>query len=301
MYFLFMLNLNDLFLFVRAVEHGGFAAASRSLGIPKSTLSKRVAELESALDARLIHRTSRSFTLTELGQDFYRHARAAMIETESAEEAVRSRAAVPSGTVRMTTSVPVAQAYLAGHLPRLAETFPRLHLQVDVSDRFVDVVQEGYDLALRCHFAPLPDSGLVQRQVMVEPIVLVAAPGYLARAGRLSTPGDLEGHFGLLTGPQNVRWVLTSGDGQQVEVTPQARMTANESMVLARSASAGLGIACLPEMLCRAELESGQLVRVLPDWNAGRVTTTIVMPHRRGLLPGVRATVDFLVEALRQR
>lgn len=293
-----MLNLNDLFLFVRAVEHGGFAAASRSLGIPKSTVSKRVAELETALGTRLIHRTSRSFTLTELGRDFYRHARAATIETEAAEEVVRSRAAEPSGTVRITTSVPVAQAYLAEHLPRLAEAFPRLHLQVDVSDRFVDVVQEGYDIALRCHFAPLPDSGLVQRRVMVEPIILVASPAYVDQRGCPLAPEDLEQHDGLLTGPQNTSWILTNSEGRDVRVAPQPRMTANESMVLAKSAASGLGITCLPEMLCCNELRAGQLVRVLPEWNCGSVTTTIVMPHRRGLLPGVRAVVEFLVESL---
>ncbi|WP_308363646.1 MULTISPECIES: LysR substrate-binding domain-containing protein [unclassified Microbulbifer] len=295
-----MLNLNDLFLFVRAVEHGGFAAASRRLGIPKSTVSKRVAELEAALGARLIHRTSRSFVLTELGRDFYRHARAAMIETEAAEDVVRSRAAEPSGTVRITTSVPVAQAYLAEQLPRLAETFPRLHLQLDVSDRFVDVVQEGYDIALRCHFAPLPDSGLVQRQVMVEPIILVAAPAYLERQGRPSAPEDLAQHWGLLTGPQNTRWVLTDGEGREIPVAPLPRMTANESTVLTSSSVTGLGITCLPEMMCRGELQAGKLVRVLPEWHCGSVTTTIVMPHRRGLLPGVRAVVEFLVENLRR-
>lgn len=295
-----MLNLNDLFLFVRAVEHGGFAAASRSLGIPKSTVSKRVAELEAALGARLIHRTSRSFTLTDLGRDFYRHARAAAIETEAAEEVVRSRTAEPSGTVRITTSVPVAQAYLAEHLPRLAETFPRLHLQVDVSDRFVDVVQEGYDIALRSHFAPLPDSGLVQRRVTVEPIILVASPAYVDKKGRPLVPEDLQQHYGLLTGPQSTRWILTNGEDRQVAVAPQPRMTANESTVLVKSAAAGLGIACLPEMLCCRELQSGQLVRVLPEWHCGSVTTSIVMPHRRGLLPGVRAVVEFLVENLQQ-
>lgn len=293
-----MMNLNDLFFFVRAVEHGGFAAAARSLGIPKSTISKRVAELEANLDARLIHRTSRSFTLTDLGRDFFEHARAALIESETAEALVRSRAAEPSGTVRISTSVPVAQVHLAAHLPELAQRFPRLHLLVDVSDRYVDLVQEGFDIAIRSHFAPLPDSALVQRKIVEEPVILVAAPTYLDRQGPLDSPQDLQRHQGLITGPHSGTWMLRNNEGKEVRVAPLLRMTANESAVLTASAAAGLGVTCLPEMLCRAELESGRLVRVLPGWSCGSVTTSIVMPHRRGLLPGVRAVVEFLVEKL---
>lgn len=296
-----MLNLNDLVFFVAAVEHGGFAPASRRLGLPKSTLSKRVAELEEALQVRLIHRTSRSFTLTDVGRDFYEHARASIIEAEAAQEIVRQRVAEPSGTVRMTTSVPVAQEQLAAHLPRLAQRFPRLRLQLDVTDRFVDVVQEGYDIAVRSHFAPLPDSGLVQRRIAQESIVLVASPGYLDAHGMPADPEALEGNEGLLSGAGVMRWTLMSEDAdarRTVQVTPRPRMIANESQVLRVAAGAGLGIACLPESMCRPELDDGRLIRVLPGWHAGRVTTTLVMPHRRGQLPGVRAVVDFLVESL---
>lgn len=294
-----MLNLNDLHFFAAAVEHGGFSAASRQLGVPKSTISKRVAELESRLDVRLIQRTSRSFALTELGRDFYEHAHAALIEAESAEQVVRRRVAEPSGTVRMTASVPTAQLYLCAHLPELARSYPRLHVQLDVSDRFVDVVQEGYDIAVRSHFAALPDSGLLQRQLMVEQIILVAAPDYLKARDPLESPQALEGHDGLLTGMAARRWVLCGRSGEKVEVAPVPRLTANESMVLLNAAIAGLGITCLPERFCRAALKARQLTQVLPDWHAGSVTTTILMPHRRGQLPGVRATVEFLANCLK--
>jgi DNA-binding transcriptional LysR family regulator len=226
-----MLNLNDLVLFAAAVEQGGFAAASRRLGIAKSTLSKRVAELENALAARLIHRTSRSFTLTELGRDFYEHARAALIEAEAAEAIVRRRQAEPSGTVRISASIPVAQLYLAAHLPRLARAHPKLQLQLDVGDRFVDVVQEGVDIAVRSHFAPLPDSGLVQRPVMVEPIILVAAADYLERHGTPNAPADLPSHEGLLTSAAATTWHLHHDDGGQAHATPRPAMAANESTV----------------------------------------------------------------------
>lgn len=295
-----MLNLNDLVLFVAAVENGGFAAASRRLGLPKSTISKRVAELEDALSTRLIHRTSRSFTLTELGRDFYDHARAALIEAEAAEAIVRRRQAEPSGTVRISASVPVAQLDLAAHLPRLARAYPKVRVELDVTDRFVDVLQEGVDIAVRSHFAPLPDSGLVQRQLLVEPIILVAAPGYIDLHGMPQSPAELQDHLGLLTAPSAGVWQLFDAHGQRGEVSPQRAMVANESVVLIAAAMAALGVVCLPERMCRDAIAASHLVRVLPAWNAGTVTTSLVMPHRRGQLPAVRATVEFLVECFRE-
>ncbi|PTL79360.1 LysR substrate-binding domain-containing protein [Vitiosangium sp. GDMCC 1.1324] len=296
-----MLNLNDLALFVAAIEHGGFAAAARRLGVPKATISKRVAELEASLDARLVHRTSRSFTLTEAGRDFHEHARAVLIEAEAAEQVVRRRVAEPSGTVRLTASVPTAQLYLAEQLPKLARAYPKLQVHLDVTDRFVDVVQEGYDIAVRSHFAPLPASGLVQRQIASEPIILVAAPGYLAAREPLARPEQLGRHDGLVNAPGSTGWRLLGPEGERVEVSPITVMAANESTVLLGAARAGLGVTCLPESMCRAAVRSGELVRVLPEWKAGTVTTTLLMPHRRGQLPGVRATVEFLVESLAQK
>ncbi|MEM5427416.1 LysR substrate-binding domain-containing protein [Cupriavidus oxalaticus] len=296
-----MLNLNDLRFFVAAVANGGFAAAGRALGVPKSTVSKRVAELEQALQARLVYRSSRSFTLTDAGRDFFEHARAALIEAEAAQEAVQRRVAEPSGTVRITASVPTAQLFLAAHLPALASAYPRLHVQLEVSDRMVDLVQEGFDIAVRSHFAPLPDSGLVQRPLAVEAIVLVASPDYLAARGVPALPDQLAEHDGLLTGASAGTWRLNGPDGAHREVMPRARMTVNESMVLLGAAMGGLGIVPLPEQTCRAALAAGQLVRVLPGWTAGSVTTTLLMPARRGQLPGVRATVEFLVQCLQPK
>lgn len=295
-----MIPLNDLAFFVAAVDHGGFAAASRRLGMPKSTISKRVAELEARLSVRLIHRTSRRFTLTELGRDFYEHARAALIEAEAAEAVVRRRLAEPSGVVRLSMSVPTAQVHLASHLPRLATRYPRLDLQIEVTDRFVDLLQENVDIALRSHFAPLPDSGLVQRQLVVEDVVLVAAPGYLEQHGPPTRPEQLADHQGLLTAADSV-WLLRHTSGAEASVAPKQRLVANESTVLIAAALDGLGITPLPEWMCRPAVDSGRLVRVLPEYTAGRVTTTLLMPHRRGQLPGVRAVVEFLVDCFRGR
>lgn len=289
-------NLNDLTFFAQAVDSGGFAPAARRFGVPKSTLSKRVAALEDALGVRLIERNSRNFRLTEMGQDFYQHARAALIEVESAQDVVRQRLAEPSGTVRLTAAVPVVQFQLAQHVPALALAYPKLQLQVHASDRFVDIVQEGYDIAVRSHFAPLPDSGLVQRLLAVERIILVASPGYLQAHGAPRAPAQLAGHAGLLTRPDASTWRLQKKSSQDVLVAPRARLVADEGVLLLQAAAAGLGIAPLPEQSCRQHLASGALVQVLPRWSAGTVTTTALLPHRRSVLPSVRAVLDFLAE-----
>jgi DNA-binding transcriptional LysR family regulator len=292
------MNLNDLTLFAQAVESGGFAPAARRFAVPKSTLSKRVAALEASLGVRLIERNSRSFRLTETGRDFYQHARAALIEVESAQQLVRQRLVEPSGTVRLTAAVPVVQFQLAPHLPALAREWPRLLLQLHASDRFVDLVQEGFDIAVRSHFAPLPDSGLVQRKLSAEPVQLLAAPAYLREHGTPRRPADLARHHGLLTSPEATRWQLRNDKGEVVAAEPQPRLVADESVALLHTAAAGLGIASLPESICRHHVARGELVRVLPAWNAGSVTTTALVPHRRSLLPSVRAVLGFLAERL---
>ena len=294
-----MYNLNDLVFFVQSVDLGSFTAAGRRLGQPKSTVSKRVAELESALGARLIHRTSRSFALTEVGRDFYDHARAAVIEAEAAETVVRHRLAEPSGSVKITTSVPTAQFHLADRLPALARAFPKLDVQLHVTDRFVDLVQEGFDIAVRSHFAPLPDSGLMQRQIGTERIILVASPDYLNKHGVPRRPEDLKDHDGLIVAVSARSWRLSIAGGETVDVAPRPRLFADESVVLMKSAIAGLGIACLPETIAGSQIREGTLVTVLPGWTAGTVTTTILTPHRRGQLPSVRAVIDFLSQARR--
>ncbi|WP_374583053.1 LysR substrate-binding domain-containing protein [Pseudoduganella sp.] len=289
-----MRNLNDYYFFVQVVEHGGFAQAARHTGTPKSTLAKRVAALEAELGVRLIQRTSRRFTVTELGQDFYRHASAMLIEADAAEDVVKGRLAEPSGTVRITASVPTAQTVLARVLAQVALEYPKVFVSVHVSDRFVDMVQEGFDIAVRDHFAPLPDSGLVQRRVASEPVVLVASPAYLAAHGVPLQPQDLAQHAGLVSAAGGGPWLLEDEAGAKAEATPQARMHANESSVLVQAAQAGLGITCLPLRMVGEALEAGRLQRVLPQWRAGTVTTTLLMPHRRGQLPSVRLVADAI-------
>jgi DNA-binding transcriptional LysR family regulator len=296
-----MLNLNDVRCFVHVVDHQGFAPASRALGVPKSTLSKRLAALEAALSARLIQRTSRRFSVTDTGVEFYRHAKAAVVEAEAAEHVVQGRLAEPSGAVRLTASVPTAQYRLAPLLPELARRYPRVRLEIHATDRFVDLVQEGFDIGIRDRFSPPADSELVQRTLATDPVLLVASRRYLRRRGVPRQPADLAKADGLLTSPKSTTWSLTrAGDerasGERVDVQPRPRFVADESVVLLEAARAGLGVACLPRELCDSDLDAGNLVRVLPEWAAGAVTTTLLVPHRRGQLPSVRAVADAIVE-----
>lgn len=290
------MNLNDLQFFVQAVENGSFAAAARRLGVPKSTVSKRVGELEAQLGARLIHRTSRSFSLTELGRDFFEHARASVIEAENAENIVRTRLGEPSGTVRLTTSVPTAQFTLAPHLDALSKRYPKLLLSLHVTDRFVDIVQDGFDIAIRSHQHPLPDSALVQRRMAVHDFFVVAAPSYLDRHGPPDRPENLSLHRAIVSGPTETSWRLRGSRGETLDVPVSPVMAADEPFVLLKAAAAGIGITVLPTSVCRPAIEEGMLVRILPEWTAGQITTTILIPHRRGQLPSVRAVVDFLIE-----
>ncbi|ARQ56467.1 LysR family transcriptional regulator [Rhizobium sophoriradicis] len=293
-----LFNLNDLHLFVQAVDSGSFTAAARHLGMPKSTVSKRVAELERRLGVRLIQRTSRSFALTDLGREFFQHAQASIIEAEMAEGIVRRHLAEPAGSVRLTASVPTAQFTLTEHLPALTARYPKLRLSVHVTDRFVDIVQEGFDIALRSHRAPLPDSALVQRRLASHQFHILASPDYLSAHGQPRRPEELAEHATIMTSLTEDQWRLFSDGGDEALVTLQSVMAADEPYVLMEAAAAGLGITCLPTSVCRKALAEGRLVRVLPEWTAGSIETTILMPHRRGQLPAVRAVVDFLAERL---
>ncbi|HEY0819379.1 MAG TPA: LysR substrate-binding domain-containing protein [Rhizobacter sp.] len=291
-----MTNLNDLLFFVRAVDCGGFAAAARLLDVPKSSVSKRVAELEKQLDARLVHRSSRSFVLTDVGREVYDHARAAMTEVEAAESAVKRRRSEPSGVVRITSSVPVAQFELASKLPRFMRQHPKVTVHVQVTDRFVDLLQENVDIAVRSHFAPLRDSELVQRQIRSEPIVLAASPAYLAQHSVPDTSDSLAAHHGLLApnAGTGASWALRNGSGDEAQVAPVARFLSNESVTLMEAAQTDLGIVALPRGMLTKHFDAGRLVHVLPGWTAGTVITTVLTPHRRGQLPSVRAVIDFL-------
>ena len=292
-----MLDLNDVFYFVQVVEKKGISAAARALDLPKSTVSRHILALETVLGARLIQRTTRTFAVTEIGQEFYAHAVATLIEAETAENVVRQRMADPSGTIRFSCSVALAQLGLAELIPRFMTLFPRIRIVQHATNRLVDPVQEGFDVCLRAHSTPLPASTLIQRRLVDIPWHLFAGPAYLARKGTPANPDDLAAHdgVGLRQTDEAHVWSLTYEQRPDKKATvAYAPCLQSDDMGTLKVAARMLGIVALPGYVGRKEVESGLLVRVLPQWHAGIATLSILMPSRRGLLPSVRAFIDFL-------
>ena len=293
-----MLDLNDFFYFVQVVDRGGFTAAGRTLRIPKSTLSHRIQQLESNLGVRLLNRTSRRFAITDAGEEFYRHAVVMLGEAELAETAIRQRMNEPTGTVRCTAAVATMQFAMRDMMPDFLVRYPKVNIFAHATDQIVDIVGENYDVAIRAHSDPLPDSTLVQRTLTPAPWFLFAGSAYLDAGKAPQTPRDLQNHpslFMMRTGVAPV-WRLrhTSKAKGEVVMRLTPRLLSDDMITLKQAAIAGLGIVALPGYVCREDVRSGALRRVLPAWHAGDSTITALIPYRQGLLPSVRVFIDHL-------
>jgi len=293
-----MLDLNDFFYFVQVVDRRGFSAASRKLRIPKSTLSHRMQELEASLGVRLVNRTSRHFGMTEAGSEFYRHAVSMLQEAEQAETAMRQRLAEPVGTVRFTATVATAQFAMREMVADFLIRYPKVNVVGHATDQSIDIVGENYDVAIRAHSLPLPDSTLVQRPLAPAPWFLFAGSAYVDARGSPQTPQDLAKRpslFMMRTGVAPAwRLRLSSDPTVEVVVHLTPRLLSDDMVGLKQAAIAGLGIVALPAYVCRDEVRSGALQRILPTWLAGDSMLTALIPYRRGLLPCVRAFIDHL-------
>ena len=297
-----MHDLNDIGFFAAVVANGGFSAASRALGLPKSRISRRVAALEAQLGVRLLERSTRRFKVTEVGQDVYRHARAALTEAEAIEEVVARRTAEPQGLVRVSCPLD-ADRLLGAALPEFLARHPKLRLQVIVSNRRVDLIEEGVDVAIRVRERLDTDADLQVRIVSRSASLLTASPEFLGRMGTPVAPQDIPS-FPTLSHtdrPGLDRWSLVNAADEELEVAHEPKLSASTFPILRAAAIDGLGIANLPEYVCRDALAGGRLVRVLPEWSARQGIMHLVFTSRRGLLPGVRAVIDFLAEELSPR
>lgn len=300
-----MQDLNDLYLFVETVDHGGFAAAARATGIQKSKLSRRIGLLEDRLGVRLIQRSTRRFSVTEIGREYYRHCVAMLVEAEAAQMVVDQSRAGPRGVIRLscpTGLIAFQFGELFGHFMAL---HPDVELHVESTNRRVDVIGEGFDLAIRVRPPPIAESELVMRRFDERTIRIVASPGLL-RTRDISLPGDLAGLPSLDFGPPGAdhRWRLTHTDGSVVEVRHRPRLVTDDMAALREAALAGAGAARLPTLAVWEDLQAGRLETVLPQWRPSNEIVHAVFPSRRGLLPSVRALLDFLAaecSAQRQR
>jgi len=246
-----MLPLDDFYYFSKVIEHGGYAKAGRALGMPKSRLSRHVAALETRLGVRLVNRSSRRFAVTEVGQEVQRHAQAMLAEADAAVEAVEFARAEPRGLIKASSPVSLTQTVLAEILPDFLNRYPAVRVQLHSSNRRVDVINEGFDLALRVRTKPSGEDGLIMRSFGESRELLVASAGYLDRAGRPERPEQLAQRDTLGFAPEAERqtWELYDRQCQAVRVEVTPRLVCHDFNMLRAVALGGLGIALLPEYI----------------------------------------------------
>lgn len=293
-------HLEGLYYFVQVVDHGGFARAGRALEIPRSRLSRQLQDLEGRLGVRLVNRSTRRFVITEVGRQVYTHATAMLAEAAGALEAVEFARAEPRGRLKASCPVAIAQTALAPLMPDFLARHPAVRLQLHVSNRRVDVLGEGFDVALRVRAKPSGEDGLVMRAFGTFEELLVAAPAYLTRSGPLNAPAQLAGQVTLDYAGELERqpWQLRGPEGESERIEHEPRVVCHDFIVLRSLALAGLGVARLPETVVAGDLREGLLQRVLPGWNSELGILHAVFPTRRGLLPAVRSFIDFLAARL---
>jgi DNA-binding transcriptional LysR family regulator len=291
-------DLNDLYFFAQVVDHRGFAAAGRALGIPKSKLSRRVGLLEERLGVRLMQRSTRRFSVTEIGEDYYRHCKAMLVEAQAAQEAIDRVRAEPRGVVRITCPVALLHARVAAMLAEFMLLNPGVEIQLESTNRRVDVVAEGVDIAIRARTPPLEDSELMLRVLAARNWYLVGSPRLCERHPLPSVPAELERLPSLDLGPprQDHVWQLEGPDGALAAIPHRPRLITDDMIALRTAAVCAVGIVQLPAMVMGDELRRGELVKVLPQWSSKGAVVHAVFPTRRRLLPSVRALLDFLAD-----
>jgi DNA-binding transcriptional LysR family regulator len=290
------LDLNDLHYFTLVVEHGGFSAAARRVGITKSKLSRRIALLEERLGVRLLQRSTRRLFLTEVGRIFYEHCAAMVMESDAALRAVDQLRSEPVGRVRMTCPSAMAHFYVARLVADFMRLYPKVSIELESTDRVLNLIEEGVDLALRALDSGLRDPGLIARRLASGRMVLVASPEYVSARGVLEDLHSLAQHdtIGSLRTGAEQTWSLTTADGSVAKIVHHPRLLCSDFTVQYHAALGGVGIALLPLRVASPGLRDGDLVRVAKDWCTPEQSIYLVYASRRGMLPSVRALIDYL-------
>jgi DNA-binding transcriptional LysR family regulator len=289
------MDLGVITVFLRVVQAGSFSAAARQLAMPKSTVSRKVAELEAHVGARLLQRTTRKLALTDVGRIFYEHAARIAAEVDEAEQAIGLMQAKPRGLLRVTA--PLSFAMLGPIIADYLRAHPDVQVELLCTDRSVDLVDERFDVAIRA--GRLADSSLTARSLGSMKRVLVAAPSYCKRSGTPRSPAELEQHacivFGAGSAPNE--WSLQAG-GKRSDVHVTPRLTVNDLEVLRATVLTGLGIALIPEFVCIDDIAHKRLRQVLPDWCSMATPVHALYPTARHLSPKVTAFVDLVRKRL---
>ncbi|UXI69862.1 LysR family transcriptional regulator [Tahibacter amnicola] len=292
-------RLSGIAEFVQSVEAGSFAEAAGRLHLSRSAVGKTIARLEQRLGARLFHRTTRQLSLTEDGQAFYERCVRALAELEAAQAALDSGRQAPTGRLRVSAPVLFGRHCVAPVLTALARAHPRLTVELSLSDRVVDLVDEGFDLAVR--IGRLPDSALLAaRRLTVQRMAVCASPGYLARHGTPRTIEDLAGHTGVVyaRAGQDKRWRILDNDGRVHEPAMDSRLRFDDLQAIADAAVAGAGLAWLPCWLLARHVRAGELVLVMDSRHVQSADIHAVWPQSRFLPAKTRAGIDALVDKI---
>jgi len=295
-----MMRLPDLeawAIFASVAEHRSFSGAAEAIGLSKATVSKAITRLEAHLGQSLFHRTSRRLTLTESGKALAERAQRMLAEAQAAEEAAHDAASAPEGLIRLAAPMSLGLLAVAPALPDFLAAHPGIEIDLQMSDARVDIVAEGFDIALR--IATLPDSSLRARKLADMPIHIVAAPSYLATYGRPTHPAQLGEHRCLgytnVSGP----WRFSGPGGAEISVRPRGPLATNSGDAMLPVLRAGLGIALLPEFLVSADLAAGRLEAILLDWTPPPSALHLMTPPGTLRPARVEALIEFLAERLR--
>lgn len=293
------MDLNETAVFVKVVQSGSFSAAARQLALPTSTVSTRVARLEKRLGVTLLQRTTRRLHLTEAGELFYRHASTGLGHMLEAESAVTAASGEPRGHLRVTAPADFGGAILAGLVNAVGKDYPAINIELSLTDRYVDLVAEGVDVAVRA--GELQDSTLIAKRVGIACWAPVASPEYLRGASPLNKPQQLRKHRCLqFTSLGKDQWTLFKTKGS-IAVPMEGRVVINDLEIIRSMVLEHQGIALLPTYICRAELETGRLVRVIPEWYARADPIHLVYPKQQFVPPKVRVFMSIAETLLRDR
>lgn len=292
-----MRDLNDLYYFVSVVDHGGFAAAARATNMQKSKLSRRIQQLEDRLGVRLLNRSTRQFSVTDVGLEYYDRCVAMLAQAEAADQAVAEVRAEPRGLIRVSCPAPLIQHGLAPLFARFLAEYTGVKIMLESNPRYVDVIAGGYDVAIRARFPPLEETDLVMRKLDLISLSLVVNPELL-KDRPVNFPADLNDLPSIAQGPiqREYYWQLERADGQTANVSFMPRYVADEVSAALDAALAGVGIVQLPTLMVQKEIDAGRLVHVLPDWRPLSPILHAIFPSRRGMTPSVRALIDFLAK-----
>jgi DNA-binding transcriptional LysR family regulator len=293
-------NLTDIAVFMAVVEAGSFVGGGKASGLTRSAAGKAVLRIEDRLGVRLLNRTTRALNLTEEGRSFHEHGLGILAAVEKAEGSVAGLNGTPRGVLRLTAPQVYGQRVILPVMERYLARWPDAQIEASFTDRPVDIVEEGFDLAIRFG-SSAADSRLVSRVVARDRSMLVAAPGYVARRGRPAAPNDLSSHQGLAFSSRGRRqsWRFREAKGTWTTASFRSRLRLDSGEALRDAAVRGLGIALLPEFLADDDVRAGRLLRLLPDCETKEAEIAALYPSRRLLEPRVRQFVDLLVSHLR--